>query len=75
LFLAVCVAEVAIGVALWRGARWSAVAGLALLPLEFAFWIGFALPLGYLLGAARAAVLLVVLRQARRNVSTASTRR
>ena len=51
------------------------VAGLALLPLEFAFWIGFALPFGYLFGAARAAVLLVALRQERRNVSTASTRR
>jgi hypothetical protein len=74
MFLAVCVAEVAIGVALWRRARWAVAAALALLPLEFAFWIGFALPFGYLGGAARAAVLLAILRQDRRNVSTASTR-
>ena len=75
LFLAVCVAELAVGVALWRGARWSVAAGLALLPLEFAFWIGFALPFGYLFGAVRALVLFAILRQDRRNVSTASTRR
>jgi hypothetical protein len=74
LFLAVCLAELAIGVALWRRARSSVAAGLALLPLEFAFWVGFALPFGYLFGAARAAVLLVALRQDRRNASTASTR-
>jgi hypothetical protein len=63
LFLAVCLTELAIGVALWRHARLSVAAGLALLPLEFAFWIGFALPFGYLFGAARAAALLVALRQ------------
>jgi hypothetical protein len=59
LFLAVCLAELALGVALWRRARLSVAAGLALLPLEFAFWIGFALPFGYLFGAARAGVLLL----------------
>jgi hypothetical protein len=75
LFLAVCVGELAVGVALWRRARWSVAAGLALLPFEFAFWIGFALPVGYLFGAARAVVLIAILRQDRRNVSTASTRR
>jgi hypothetical protein len=75
LFLAVCVTELAVGVTLWRRARWSVAAGLALLPLEFAFWIGFALPFGYLFGAARAVVLFAILRQDRRNVRTASTRR
>lgn len=75
LFLAVCLAELAAGVALWRRARGSVAAGLALLPLEFAFWIGFALPFGFVFGAARAAVLLSALRQDRRKVSTASTRR
>jgi hypothetical protein len=71
LFLAVCLVELVLGAALWRGARLSVAAGLALLPLEFAFWIGFALPFGYLFGAARAAVLLVALRQDR--VRTAGT--
>lgn len=65
LFVAVCLAEVALGVALWRRARGSVAAGLALLPVEFAFWVGFALPFGYLVGAARAVVLLVALRRAR----------
>ena len=75
LFLVVCLAEVVIGVLLWRGRRSGVVAGLALLPLEFAFWIGFLLPFGYLFGAARAVALVVALRQERRNASTASTRR
>jgi hypothetical protein len=66
LFVAVCLAELALGVALWRSVRGSVVAGLALLPVEFVFWVGFALPFGYLVGIARAAVLLVVLRRARR---------
>src|SRR5688572_5435622 len=68
LFLAVCVVEVALGTALWWRRRSAVVLGLALLPLEFAFWIGFALPFGYVFGVARAAVLLVMLRQDRRNV-------
>lgn len=70
LFLAVCLAEVAVGVALWRRSRAGVVLGLALLPIEFAFWIGFALPFGYLFGAGRAAALLMVLRHDRRNAST-----
>jgi hypothetical protein len=63
-FLAVCVAEVALGVLLWR--RRAVLAGLALLPIEFVFWIGFLLPFGYLLGAVRAVALLMVLWQDRR---------
>src|SRR5688572_4575987 len=47
LFLAVCLAELAAGAALWWRRRSAVMSGLALLPLEFAFWIGFALPFGY----------------------------
>jgi hypothetical protein len=65
-FLAVCLAEVAVGVLLWRRRRWGVPAGLALLPVEFAFWIGFLLPFGYVFGAARAVTLLLVLWQDRR---------
>ena len=46
LFLLVCAAEVAAGWLLWQHRRAGAMLALALLPLEFAFWIGFALPFG-----------------------------
>ncbi len=52
-FLAVCVAEVALGVMLWTGSDFALHASYALLPFELSFWIGFALPLGPLLGMAR----------------------
>ncbi|MFC6288187.1 hypothetical protein ACFP3Q_14015 [Nocardioides sp. GCM10027113] len=60
-FVAVCAAEVAIGVLLWLGnvpALWLA---LALLPLELVFWVGFALPFGPLLGLVRTALVLAAL--------------
>ena len=57
-FLVVCGLEVVAGWLLWRGRRAGAVLGVALLPIEFAFWIGFALPLGPPLGLAR--VILVI---------------
>lgn len=44
---------------LWSGSKAGAVLGLALLPLEAIFWIGFALPIPWLLGLAR--VVLIVL--------------
>ena len=53
-FLVVCGLEVVTGWLLWRDLRAGAVLAVALLPLEFAFWIGFALPLGPPLGLARA---------------------
>ena len=59
-FLVVCGLEVVMGWLLWRGLRAGAVLAVALLPLEFAFWIGFALPLGPPLGLARA--ILVIMR-------------
>ena len=41
----------------WRGRRAGAVVNLALLPLEAIFWVGFALPLPWLAGLARVALL------------------
>ena len=51
-FLLVCAAELVTGWLLWHRRRGGAVLALALLPVEFAFWIGFALPLGPVLGLA-----------------------
>ena len=59
-FLAVCVAEVAVGVLIWADAPYASVASYALLPFELVFWIGFALPFGPLLGIARVGLLLLV---------------
>ncbi len=63
LFLLVCVGELIVGLLLWQHRRSGVVFALALLPLEFAFWIGFLLPLGFPVGVARAALLLVALRR------------
>ena len=60
-FVAVCAAEVAVGVLLWRGTATAPWLALALLPVELVFWIGFALPFGPLLGLARTALLVAVL--------------
>ena len=59
MFLLVCVAEVILGWWLWRGRPRATALAWALLPFELAFWIGFALPYGFVFGAARAVVLLV----------------
>lgn len=59
LFLLVCVAELAVAWLLWNGSRSGAMAALALLPVEFVFWIGFALPLGPILGIARTILILM----------------
>jgi hypothetical protein len=58
-FLVVCAAAAGAGWLLWGGSRLGAVVGLALLPVEAFFWIGFALPIPWLLGIAR--VVLIVL--------------
>jgi hypothetical protein len=61
-FVMVCAAELIPGVLLlagWHPALWISV---ALLPFEFAYWLGFALPFGFLFGAARVAVAVVALR-------------
>ena len=59
LFLLVCAAEVAAGWLLWQHRRAGAMLALTLLPLEFAFWIGFALPFGPLAGLARTVLVLL----------------
>ncbi len=60
-FVAVCAAEVVVGVLLWGGAATSPWMALALLPVELVFWIGFALPFGPVLGLARTALVIAVL--------------
>ncbi|MGH2771706.1 MAG: hypothetical protein ACRDIU_00990 [Actinomycetota bacterium] len=52
-FAAVCAAEVALAPGLRRGTRGGRTANWLLLPVEFVFWTGFALPAGPLLGVAR----------------------
>ncbi|MFS8098655.1 hypothetical protein LFM09_16105 [Lentzea alba] len=64
-FAAVCGAEVIAGSLLWRGRRSGSKLALALLPVEAAYWIGFALPLGPVLGAGRTVAVLVALRSRR----------
>jgi len=60
-FAVVCAAEVVVGVLLWRGAVSAPGLALVLLPVELVFWIGFALPVGPLLGLARTALVVAVL--------------
>ena len=60
-FVAVCGAEVVVGVLLWRDATTAPWLALALLPVELAFWIGFALPFGPLLGLVRTALVVAIL--------------
>lgn len=55
----VCALEVVVGALLLGGAPHAAAFSYALLPFEFAFWIGFALPFGPPLGVARTVLLLL----------------
>ena len=60
-FVAVCAAEVVVGVLLlaeWHPALWLS---LVLVPFELAYWIGFALPFGFVLGALRVGLAVAVL--------------
>lgn len=61
-FVVVCAAEVVVGALLlladWQPALWLS---LALLPFELAYWAGFALPFGFLLGVVRVALVIAVL--------------
>lgn len=58
-FVVVCAAEVVVGIMLLRDVSYGPVLAYALLPLEFAFWIGFALPFGPPLGVARTVLLIL----------------
>lgn len=62
-FVAVCAAECAVGLWLWRGGRSSMGLSLALLPLEAAYRLGFALPGGVALGAARTGVVIAAMNR------------
>jgi hypothetical protein len=42
---------------LWKGSKAGAVLALVLLPLEAVFWVGFALPIPWLIGVARVAYM------------------
>ena len=57
-FVGVCAAECLAGGLLWRGRRSGAMLSLALLPVEAAFWAGFALPIPPVLAAVRTASVL-----------------
>ena len=57
-FVAVCAAEVGLALALWRNWPRSTTLSHGLLPVEVAFWTGFALPFGFVFGISRTALLL-----------------
>lgn len=57
-FLIICILEVVAAVLLWRPHRSGYVTSLLLLPFEAAFWIGFALPFGPLLGGLRTGLVV-----------------
>ena len=61
-FLGVSAINAWSGWLIWRGRRSGAVLNLALLPVEAIFWVGFALPLPWLFGAARVGLLAASLR-------------
>ncbi len=57
-FLVVCVLEVVAGVRVWGEHVDGAILALALLPVEAAFWWGFALPIPPIFAVARTVLLL-----------------
>lgn len=56
-FAVVCAVEMAIGAAMLTGRRPSPHLSVALLPFEWAYWLGFALPFGVVVGVMRAIAL------------------
>ena len=71
-FLLVGVAEFVAGWLLWQRRRAGTVLALALLPFEFAFWIGFALPFGTVAGLTRTVLALLGGRRSPRAASRAT---
>jgi hypothetical protein len=59
-FLGVCLVEVTVGAMIWSDAPGSKLVSLVLLPFEFAFWIGFALPAGPPLGMTRTVLVMLL---------------
>jgi hypothetical protein len=60
-FVAVSAVGAYSGALMWRERRGGRAMNLALLPVEAVFWTGFALPIPWLLGAARAGLVLASL--------------
>jgi len=58
-FLLACAAEVVAACLLWNRLRSGAILALVLLPVELAFWIGFALPIGPAAKLARTVLILL----------------
>jgi hypothetical protein len=59
-FLAVCTAELAMGWLFCRRRRSGLALALRLLPFDLAFWFGFLLPLGFVFGAVRTALVILL---------------
>lgn len=62
-FIAVCAAEVVVNFLLWTGKTIGLWMALALLPFEFFYWIGFALPFGPIFGVIRTILVIVAIAQ------------
>lgn len=62
-FIAVCAAEVVVGFLLWTGKTAGLWMALALLPFQFFYWIGFALPFGPPGGVVRTALVIGAIAQ------------
>ena len=62
-FIAVCAAELVVGVLLWSGRSIGLSLAIGLLPFELIYWIGFALPYGPIAGAIRTIAVIFVLAQ------------
>jgi hypothetical protein len=61
-FLIVAVAVAGAAWLVWKGSRIGGILALVLLPVEAVFWIGFALPIPWVLGALRAVLLVLAWR-------------
>ena len=64
-FMLVCIAATVTGWLLWRNHPAAPAISVALLPVEFAFWIGFSLPAGPPLGLIRTALIAKALLRSR----------
>jgi hypothetical protein len=63
-YLVVCAADVVLGVLILKRRSYAGAASYALLPVELAFWVGFALPFGLVLGLTRVALMAKISRRA-----------
>ncbi len=60
-FVLVCIAEIVVGGMLWAGHPAGPWLSLVLLPFELAYWVGFALPFGPLIGIPRTILVIAAL--------------